>query len=89
MVVPFTRTVPEIQHELQPLENIIRLKLLPALTGRPPPNDSERELFALPARLGGLGLANPTVQSSREFVASVKITDPLKNAIVSQNIEYS
>ena len=44
-----TRTIPEIGHLLQPLENIIRLKLIPALTDRASPNDVERNLLALPA----------------------------------------
>ena len=35
------RTIPNIGHLLQPLEDIICQKLIPALTGRPPPNDLE------------------------------------------------
>ncbi len=42
------RTIPNIGHLLQPLEDIIRTQLIPALTGRAPPNDNECELFALP-----------------------------------------
>ena len=45
-----SRTVTEITPDLQPLKNIIRAKLLPTLTGRPPPNDAEREHFTLPSR---------------------------------------
>ena len=55
-----TRTMPDIGPSLLPLDTIIRTKLIPALTGRPPPNDMERDLLALPARLGGIALANPT-----------------------------
>ena len=40
-----------ISHLLQPLEDILRLQLIPTLTGRPPPNNSERDLLALPGRL--------------------------------------
>ncbi len=58
-----TRTMPNLGHCLSPLEAVIRTKLIPALTGRPPPNDIERNLLALPARLGGIALANPTVST--------------------------
>ncbi len=37
-----------INQLLQPLENVIRTKLLPALTGRPPPNEIDRDLLAFP-----------------------------------------
>ena len=55
-----TRTIQGIGTLLQPLETIIRSKLIPALTGQPPPNDEVRDLLALPARLGGIALTNPT-----------------------------
>ena len=48
------------------------------------PSNFERNLFALPARLGGLGISNPVHLSSSEFHASVKITQPLKSLILSQ-----
>ena len=55
-----SRTTPIKDLLLQPLEDIIRSRLIPAWTGRASPNELERELFALPARLGGLGIINPT-----------------------------
>ena len=67
----------------------IRTKLIPALTGRPPPNDIERNLLALPARLGGIALANPTVSTDSEFLSSTKITAPLTEAILRQDPHYS
>lgn len=30
------------------------------LSGQPPPNDVERDLLALPARLGGIAVSNPS-----------------------------
>ena len=36
-----SRTPPDIKADLQPLEDTIRAKLLPASTGCPPPNDVE------------------------------------------------
>ena len=44
------RTVPNIGNLLQPLENILREKFIPALTGRPAPGGTERELLELYTR---------------------------------------
>ena len=68
---------------------IIRTKLIPALTGRPPSNDTERDLLALPARLGGIALSIPTQATDSEFLSSTKITEALKGAILQQNFEYT
>ncbi len=84
-----SRTVPDISAFLQPLEDDIRTKLIPALTGRPPPNDCERKLLAQPVRLGGLGLGNPSERSSDEFTASLQVTDALKNLISDKNQCYT
>ena len=48
------RTTPNISHLLVPIEDKIRHVLIPNITGRMLQSDSERALFALPARLGGL-----------------------------------
>ena len=77
-----SRTVPDISDFLQPLEIAIRQQLLPAITGRDPPGDIERQLFTLPARLGGLGISDPCAESSDEFVASVQLTSPLCASIL-------
>ena len=45
--------------------------------------------LALPARLGGIALDNPTSRADLEFSASIKVTNPLKKAILQQNVEYS
>ena len=82
-----SRDVPDIHLHMQPLEDAIQSMLLPALTGRPPFNALERELVALPARLGGLGLFNPVYQSSLEFRASLKVTRSFTEAIVNRNRE--
>ena len=83
-----TRTIREIGNLLQPLETIIRSKLIPALTGQPPPNNEVRNLLALPARLGGLALINPTCTAEVDFIASIQTSDPLKAAILQQSFEY-
>ena len=75
------RTVPNISHLFQPLEMCVRNYFIPSVTGRSPPSDLERNLFA---RLGGLGISNPVHLSSSEFHASVKITQPLQSLILLQ-----
>ena len=57
---------------IQPLEDSIRSRLIPALTGRAPPCHIDRELLALPARLGGLGIVNPTKLSSSEYLHGLR-----------------
>ena len=84
-----TCTVDCIAPLLEPLETIIRSKLIPALTGQPSPNDDMQDLLALPVRLGGIALTNPTSVADMELSASIKISDPLKSTILQQNFEYS
>ena len=66
------RTIPEIADMLKPLEDAIRLKLIPAITGKLGVSDLMRNLFTLPARLGGLNIPNPSTMSSKEYESSVK-----------------
>ena len=82
------RTIPNIGHLLQPLEELLRTKFIPSLTGRAAPSDLERELLALPARLGGLGLLNPSHLSTAEYSASMKVTQPLVDHIIKQDEKY-
>ena len=73
---------------MQPLEDAICLVLIPALTGRAPPNDTERNLFALPPQWGGLGLSNPVCHADQESDASRKISEPLCNFLLNHNLQY-
>ncbi len=45
--------------------------------------------MALPARLGGIALLNPTKATDTEHLASLKNTEPLVNAILLQNPGYT
>ena len=83
-----SRTVPDIQDLLKPLENAIRQHFLPAITGQDALNDTQRELMALPVRLGGLGITNPCHQSTAQYDASAKITAPLATLIQQQSRCY-
>ena len=79
-----SRTQPNISDLFLPLENIIKTVFIPTITGRPPPNDTDRDMFALLARLGGLGLCNPAKQCDMEFSASQAISGPLRDLILQQ-----
>ena len=83
------RVIPDIGHLLQPLDDAIRMKLIPAITGRPPPNDLEVSLFALPARLGGLGISIPSHRADSELRSSLSVCEPLTEGILSQSHVYS
>ena len=72
-----SRTCPGIDDLFQPLEDAIRTKFIPALTGRDPPNDSIRDLLSLPFRFGGLSISNPCARAASQFRASTLITAPL------------
>ena len=54
-----SRTTPGLSSHFEQLENVILFDFIPPLTGNPAPDDHDRQLFALPAREGGLGLGNP------------------------------
>ena len=73
----------------QPLEDIIRTVFIPTITGRLDPNDTDRDVFALPTRLGGLGLGNPAKQCDMQFSSSMLITKKLIESILLQDPEYS
>ena len=84
-----SRVVPGISQLLSPVEQAIRQRFIPALTGQPIPGEVERELFALPTRLGGLGITNPINMSECQFEASKRVTAPLLALIVQQHTTVS
>ena len=83
-----SRTIPNIEDMMKPLETTIRQHFLPSLTGQNPFNDQYRDLLALPARLGGLGITNPSKQTTSQFDASMKITAALAALITQQSHSY-
>ena len=84
----FLRTIPNISDFLHPLESTIIKEFIPALTGRSI-SDLERDLFALPVRLGGLGLCDPSTIADFEFNSSVSVTSPLIHEIIQQCTHFS
>ena len=83
------RTTHNISDLLLSLDNAIRSLLLPELTGQLPPSDLLTRLFALPARLGGLGIKIPSMASEREYLSSIQATSALSNNILLQTEKYS
>lgn len=51
------QTIPNVGHLYKPLENCVRHHFIPSVTGQSTPVDLKRDLFTLPARLGGWALA--------------------------------
>ena len=80
----FLGTLPDIQDALEPLENAVSQVLIPAITGCNC-NQLDRTILALPVRLGGPGMGNPSLEKSRKYASSVKVTTPLVQQIVSQS----
>ena len=82
------RTVSDIGHLFQPLEDEIRNVLIPALCGRDV-SDMERRILALPYRLGGMGILNPTQTAQREFDTSKVVTANLSEIIQRQELSLA
>ena len=78
------RTIPGIGQHLQPLEASIRKEFLPSLFSFPM-NDRTRDLIALPARMGGLGITNPVNIADEEHKNSIHLTATLKDLIIKQD----
>ena len=68
------------------LEDTIRLKFLPALIGQNAPNNIERDLLALPARLGGIGIIDPIQLSASHYTTSKNVS--LVSLILQQSTSY-
>ena len=82
----FMRTLLDTENLLQPLERAISNVLIPSLKGR---NCSmaERDLEALPVRMAGLGLINPSDSADTEYSASIRVSAPLVSKIEAQSHE--
>ena len=77
------RTLPGIENLLQPLERAISDVLIPALIKRNC-SEAERDLVALPVRMGGLGLIN---RSGSADAATIRVSAPLVSKIEAQSHE--
>ena len=80
------RTIPNIKHLLQPIEDIIRHKFLPSICDNRICSDDDRLLLSLPVRLGGLGINNITSTADFEFEFSNEVTKILQQNIKNQTV---
>ena len=58
------------------MEDVIHNLFLPAITGQNAFSDDDRDLMALPARLGGLGIIDPSCQAASQFRTGEEVTAP-------------
>ena len=82
------RTISGISQLFQPLENVIREKLIPAFIGREV-SDLERRIISLPYRFGGMGIQNPINTADREYFTSSEVTRELTNLIFEQDMDVT
>ena len=68
------RTIPEISHHLVSLEETLRSRFIPLITGGHICNDTERKLLSLPTRFGGLAIPIFYEQAAVEYGNSRKLT---------------
>ena len=61
------------------------LCVLPSLTGHVSPGPEIRSLFGLPARLGGLGIRDPSEKALEQRDTSRAVTRPVVDQLLEQN----
>ena len=79
------RTTPGITEEMKVLEQLIRKKLIPSITGISHVSDDMRMILRLPARMGGLGFLDPSEDCGYELQNSTEMTSQITEAIFHQN----
>ena len=73
-------TMPMAGDHMQPLQDSIRGKLIPAVT-KHQPKDLELEVLSLPAACGGMTFDDPVADSRRKHADSIKCTATLTDLI--------
>ena len=66
-----------------------RKEFLPNLTGQIAFSDAERDMLALPAHLGGLGVSDPCKKSMLHYSMCKTISAPLLCLILEQSEAYA
>ena len=85
----FMRTIPRISQFLYPLEETIRNKFIPAITGGHICSKNEQRLLSLPTPYGGLAIQVFYELVETEFENSCKITSEFTPLIINQNSQYN
>ena len=78
------RTIPNISQHMQALESTIKSEFLPTLLMHEV-SDNLRNLIALPARMGGMGIINPVTIADAEYENSTSLTRQLTELIIKQD----
>ena len=73
---------------LQPLDDFLDQKFIPAITEGHILSEDDRKLISLPVRLGGLGIPIYRETCEREFSNSKRMTETLRHNIVTQERIY-
>ena len=74
---------------LKPIEDTIRNRFIPAITGGHICNEEERKLLSLPTRFGGLAITIFHEQAEVGYKNSRRITTELTSLITVQQVEYT
>lgn len=83
----FHRTIPSISDELKRVDEAVRHRLIPSLTGGRIINDHERVMLSLPPRLGGMGLKIFSEESTNDHHDSMSATVILQNQILQSEVD--
>ena len=70
---------------VQSLEEIIRHKLIHAVTGISAINDSFRDLLSLPTYMGGMDITFSPFEAKKQYHDSIHILSPLIQAIINHS----
>ena len=82
----YLRTIESFEEYVDPIEEVIQTSLRPSLFGRAEPLPEElKELVNLSTAQGGIGIPDLKRESSEQFNASLDITAPHLNSIVTQS----
>lgn len=81
------RTINNIAELLQPVEETIRYRLIPALFDGRHCSDLERRILSLPVKMGGLGIINIQEEASFQYQTSRAMTKELCQRIKLQSEE--
>ena len=84
----FLRTVPDISNYLFLIEETLRSRFIPAITGGHICSDAERALLALPVKFGGLGLQNLCEVANTALLNSKEITRKLYENVITQKKDF-
>ena len=78
------RTIPNISHQLEKIDDLILTKFIPAITAGIYFNPIERYFLSLPAKDDGLGIPVFTQIAGIEFQNSHIMSENLRNKIIEQ-----